>query len=450
MARHIYHPAAFDPSRPVGSYWDATAEPLTVDTPALSGDETCEVAVIGAGYTGLSAALHLARDHGVDVRVLEKAHPGWGASGRNGGFCCLGGTKVSHSTLVKRHGDAEARRFSAAQREAIALVRDLSESEGFDVEASGDGDIEVAHDKGAVRELEATVAHMRDVHGVDCTLYRKAELGQAGMVMEGAEAALHLPLGFGLHPMKYARGLAAATVTRGARVHGQSPVEAWQKADGWHVLSTAGGRLRAKTVIVATNGYTPEDLHPGLAGRVLPALSNVITTRPLTEAEREAQGWTTHTMAYDSRNLLHYFRLLPDGRFLLGARGGVSAAPDGTERMQDDMRKRLARMFPAWADVEISHFWRGFVCMTADLVPHVARLPDDGSVIHALGYHGNGVAMGTWSGRAAARLAVRDRPDHEIVPAAAGQPLPRFPLPGLRPLYLRGAYVAYWLMDEVL
>ena len=449
MARHIYHPAAFDPSDPVDSYWAASAGPLQIGTPALAGDETCEVAVIGSGYTGMSAALHLARDHGVDVRVLEKAHPGWGASGRNGGFCCLGGTKVSYSTLVGRYGEAEAQRFSAAQREAIALVRELSQSEGFDVEASGDGDIEVAHDRASVAELEAGAIHMREVHGLDCTLYRKAELRQAGMAMAGAEAALHMPIGFGLHPMKYVRGLAAATVNRGARIHGQSPVEAWQKADGRHILSTPGGTLRAKTVIVATNGYTSEDLHRGLAGRILPALSNIVTTRPLTVAEREAQGWTTHTMAYDSRALLHYFRLLPDGRFMLGARGGLSASPDSAGRMKEDMRKRLARMFPAWADVEISHFWRGFVAMTADLVPHVARLPDDGSVIHAMGYHGNGVSMGTWSGRAGARLAVGEKPDHEIVPAVAGQPMPRFPLPGLRPLYLRGAYVAYWLMDEV-
>jgi len=448
--RHLYHPTAFDPARPVDSYWAATAEPLAVETPPLNGDESCDVAVIGSGYTGMSAALHLARDHGVDVRVLERAQPGWGASGRNGGFCCLGGTKVSHATLVKRHGDAEARRFSAAQREAIALVRELSESEEFDVDAFGDGDIEVAHDKRHMADLEDDAAFMRAVHGLDCRVYRKEELRQSGMVMEGAEGAMHMPLGFGLHPMKYARGLAAATVKRGARVHGESPVEAWRKEDGWHVLSTPGGTLKARKVIVATNGYTPEGLHSGLDGKVLPVLSNIITTRPLTETEREAQGWTTPTMAYDSRNLLHYFRLLPDGRFLLGARGGVSADPQSVERMNRNMRKRLARLFPAWADIEISHFWCGFVCLAADLVLHIARLPDDNSVIHALAYHGNGVSMGTWSGRAAARLAVGDRSDSEIVPAVAGQPLPRFPLPGLRTLYLRGAYAAYWLKDEVL
>ena len=448
--RHIYHSAAFDPALPVDSYWSASAPPLAAEVPKLSGDETCDIAVIGAGYTGLSAALHLARDHGADVRVLERGQPGWAASGRNGGFCCLGGTKASFDTLAARHGLDEARRFATSQVKAVELVEDLSKSEGFDVEAFGDGELEVAHQRRHVAGLEAESARMREIYGLDCRVYRKEELRQAGMVMGGGEAALYIPLGFGLHPMKYVRGLAVAAVRRGAKVHCNSPVEAWQKVDGWHILSTPSGTLRAKTVIVATNGYTPEGLHPGLDGRVLPALTNIVTTRPLTADEREEQGWTTPVPAFDSRTLLHYFRLLPDGRFLLGSRGGLNAAPESAVGKEVDMRKRLARLFPAWANVQISHFLRGFVCLAADLVPHIARLPDDRSVIHALAYHGNGVSMGTWSGRAAAALAVQSAPDSEIVPAVAGQPLPRFPLPGLRTLYLRGAYAAYWLKDEVL
>jgi glycine/D-amino acid oxidase-like deaminating enzyme len=447
--KHIYHPSAFDPAIPVESYWAASAGPLTVETPQLDGDETCEVAVIGSGYTGMSAALHLARDHGADVRILERVAPGWGASGRNGGFCCLGGTKVSFATLVRRYGEAEARRFAMTQLEAIELVRELSAGEGIDVDASGEGDILMAHDRRRIADLHDERDHMRDVYGFECRLFPREELRQAGFGMANAHGALHMPHGFGLHPLKYARGLAAATIGHGVKIHGSSPVVSWQKVDSRHHLSTPGGTLKARKVIVATNGYTPEDLHSGLAGRVLPVLSNIITTRPLTESERAAQGWTTPTMAYDSRRLLHYFRLLPDGRFMLGARGGVSASPDSVARMKASMRKQLARMFPAWADVEISHFWRGFVCLASDLVLHVGRLPDDDSVVHSLAYHGNGVAMATWSGRAAARLTAGVAPDREIVPAVAAQPLPRFPIAGLRPLYLRGAYLSYWLQDEL-
>lgn len=448
--RHIHHPAAFDPDIPVDSYWAATAPAVAAPTPPLSGDEACEVAVIGGGYTGLSAALHLARDHGIDVRVLETAAPGWGASGRNGGFCCIGGAKVSYETLTGRHGLDETKRFFAAQRAAVELVGELTAGEGIDADATGSGDLEIAHRRSRVAELETRQAFMRETFGVECRLIPREALRQEGCCGAEAQAALHMPIGFALHPLKYARGLAAAAVRRGARVHAHSPVEAWQAAGGRHLLSTPGGTLSARQVIVATNGYTPEDLHLGLAGSLLPALSNIVTTRPLSEAEQEAQGWRTTTMTYDSRNLLHYFRLLPDGSFLFGARGGVSAAPATIPAMRADLIRRLGRMFPAWKDVEITHFWRGFVCLARDLVPHVGRLPEDGSVIHAFAYHGNGVSMATWSGRAAAALAARSRPDGDIVPAVMAQPLKRFPLPGLRPLYLRAAYAGYWLRDEVL
>lgn len=448
--RHLYHPAASDPATPLDSYWAATAPPLAVEVPPLASDEACDVAVIGGGYTGLSAALHLARDHSLDVRVLERAEPGWGASGRNGGFCCIGGAKVSYQTLIGRHGLEETRRFFAVQREAVDLVAEIASAEGLEIDRTGSGDLEIAHRPNRVRELEAHRDFMRETFGVECRFLRKEDLAAGGIANAEAEAALGLPYGFGLHPLKYARGLAAAAVARGAKVHGASPVEAWTTADGLHRLATPGGTLSARRVIVATNGYTPEDLHPGLAGRLLPALSNVLTTRPLTGAEREAQGWTADTMAYDSRNLLHYFRLLPDGSFLFGARGGVSAAPSTVPAMRADLVRHFHRMFPAWRDVEIKHFWRGLVCLARDLVPHVGRLPDDPTVIHAFAYHGNGVSMGTWSGRAAAELAAGSRPDGEIVPAVMAQPLKPFPLPSLRPLYLRAAYAGYWVKDEVL
>jgi glycine/D-amino acid oxidase-like deaminating enzyme len=210
-----------------------------------------------------------------------------------------------------------------------------------------------------------------------------------------------------------------------------------------------GGSVRAKRVLIATNGFTEDKLHPGVAGTMLPAISNIITTRPLTEAERAAHGWATGNPIWDNRHLFFYFRMLKDGRFLIGARGNTTARPEDETIMREKLTRDVARMWPGWRDVEISHAWRGFVCLSRTLAPNVGSLADDPSVFHALAYHGSGVAWANWSGRAAARLIAGNAPAREVVPAVIAQPLRKFPLPALRVWYLRGAYFKYGLQDRL-
>jgi glycine/D-amino acid oxidase-like deaminating enzyme len=245
--------------------------------------------------------------------------------------------------------------------------------------------------------------------------------------------------------MKYTLGLAKAAQRRGVNIYPQSAVVAWEKQGSSHLLRTSDGILKADHVIVATNGYTEDSLHSSFRYRLLPVLSNIITTRPLTIAEREAQGWQTKTPVYDTRKLLFYYRLLPDGRFLLGGRGGTVGSVLERDRWQQWMQRRLGEMFPAWKDVEITHFWNGLVCLSPRLTPHVGSLAEDPSVFYALAYHGSGVAGGTWSGRAIARLVAGQQTVEDLC-AVFRQPLQRFPLPQLRIWSLRAAYfLANWL-----
>lgn len=443
----LYHPAIHDTARPVDSHWAASAGPEVEGCAPLESDESCDVAVIGGGYTGLSAALHMARDHGLDVRVLEAGPPGWGASGRNGGFCCLGGAKLSERALERRFGLDETKRFHRAQIESVELVREIAAAEQIDIDATGEGEIAVAHKPSRVAGLAKERDIYRRNYGLRAELWSREELAARGVAGPEAFAALHVPVGFGLHPLKYARGLARAAMARGARVHAGSRVEAWSRDGGRHHLATAGGSLSARRVIVATNGFTSENLHPGLRGTLLPVLSAIATTRPLSEDELAAQGLTTTTPIFDTRDLLYYFRLLPDRRFMLGARGGTSAAPGGEGAARAWMAERLAAMFPAWAGIEIERYWRGLLCMSADRLPHVGAIDDDPSVFHALAYHGNGVAMASWTGRAVAGLVAGA---NEPLPAVLSQPLRRFPVPALRMWYLRAAYAGYRFRDAVL
>ena len=150
-------------------------------------------------------------------------------------------------------------------------------------------------------------------------------------------------------------------------------------------------------------------------------------------------------MAYDSRILLHYFRLLPDGRFLFGGRGGTDASNAGHEPQRQRLVAHFHELFPAWANVEITHYWRGFVCLTADRVPYVGPLDDRKSVWTSIAYHGNGVALATWSGRVMARAMMgRDA----NLPAPMTKRLAKFPFASLRPVYLKGAYLWYEIKDR--
>lgn len=443
----LYHAALYDRQAPVGSYWEASALPLGRETPALAGTASCETAVIGAGYTGLTAALALVEEHGAEVAVLEAGAPGWGASGRNGGFCCLGGAKLGYDVMAKRYGLEETRRFFAVQIEAIDLVKETCARHGIDADATGGSEVILAHNPGRVAALKAEQRELRELVGLDCALLDKAALAERGLDASGFYGGLLLPPGVGLHPMKYLRGLARAALDAGVKIHGQSPVSEIRRDGGGFELVTPAGRLKARKVIIATNGYSEDDRLPQLAGRLMPALSSIMVTRPLSAAERAAQGWTSTVMCADSRRLLHYFRLLPDGRFLWGGRGGISGSPGAAARSRQRLRQSFEHHFPAWRHVETEYSWRGLVCLTRSLVPFVGMLGEDG-LYASLAYHGNGVSFSAWAGRAiAAQVAgVQGATD---LPAVLRDTLPRFPLPFLRKAYLTGAYGVYGLQDAL-
>jgi glycine/D-amino acid oxidase-like deaminating enzyme len=447
--KHLYHPSALDPAIPAPSWWRASVTASKTAYPPLEGDIETDVAIIGGGYTGLSAAYHLAKDHGINAVVLERATPGWGASGRNGGFCCMGGSKLGWKRTIATYGMEPARAFHRAQADSVALVGALLTAENIDADRTGEGELALAHRPGMIAGLAAEAKFMAENFGTQHTLLDRAALAARGLNGPHFHAGLANPIGFGLNPFKYVTGLGRAAAARGARIMSRSPVTGWQREGDQHRLTTPTGSLRAGKVLIATNGYTPEDLHPDFGGRLLPALSSIVVTRPLAESERAAAGWTATTPSYDLLNLLHYFRLLPDGRFLFGGRGGLSAEPGALQRQSARIEAAFRNYFPAWRDVEITHRWSGLVCLAADLIPHVGAWPDHEGVYFALAYHGNGVALATWAGRMVARLVGGEAATPNAVPEMLRRRPPRFPLPFLRPFYLRGAYLKFGIEDAL-
>jgi glycine/D-amino acid oxidase-like deaminating enzyme len=444
-AMHLVHADALHFDKTVESYWEASAEALGISLSPLAKDVQCDVAIIGGGFTGLCAAIELAHQN-IDVCVLEAGPIGWGASGRNGGFACVGSHKLSYDTMIKTYGFEATKHYYNTMRASIDRVAENCAEFGIDAWRSGDGEMCLAHLPNRIEEFRDEQRYMREVFGEELTLLSKEELRQSGFGGPEFHAGLKGPRGFGVHPLNYVRGLARAAHKSGAKLFPHSRVTRWEEREGAHHLYTAQGKVTAKRVLLATNGYTPEEISQHHKGRILPALSSVIVTRELTEEEKHEQGWTSNVMSYDSRNLLHYFRLLPNNRFLFGGRGGIDSSDGAAGGYRQMMISTFHRLFPAWRNVEITHFWRGHVCLSYDRVPYVGALDEKKTVWTSLAYHGNGVAMASWSGRAVARMMTGNISQKEV-PAVLTRRLAKFPLPMFRPLYLKGAYVWFGWQD---
>mmetsp|Transcript_22846 Transcript_22846/g.38082 ORF Transcript_22846/g.38082 Transcript_22846/m.38082 type:complete len:440 (+) Transcript_22846:1795-3114(+) len=435
--RRIFSDYAYGDGPRDGCWWDETCD--LPEQPSLSGDLTCDVAIVGGGFTGLSAALHLARA-GASVVLLDAQRIGWGASGRNGGFCCLGGGKASDALLDRRFGKDGRLEWRRAERAAVEEVADLIDAVGWDVDRHSEGETLLAHRAGDAAGFEAEAASIVENYGVTPEILTRDDL--AGQGIAGPfHGALTTPVGFGLNPRKFLRGLLAAAIAAGVRPFERSCVTAIEG----RTVSTARGKVLADRIILATNGYSSDDLPAWIAARYMPTQSTVLVTRPLTDRELAAQGWYTDQMAYDTRHLLHYFRLMPDRRFLIGMRGGLQASPRSEVQARIALKRSFHRMFPAWAQVDITHSWSGFVCLARHQLPFVGEVPGHPHLLAGFAYHGNGVAMGNFAGRILADLAQGHRP--ALYPSAMRAPAGRFPLGRWRRALMPPIYAALHMQD---
>ncbi len=350
--------------------------------------ERCDVAVIGAGYTGLSAARALAR-HGASVVVLERHEVGWGASGRNGGFV-LPGYKPDAATLARRLGLDEARRLFRLSLEAVDSLERLVRDETIACDYVRCGTITLAAKPGHLRDLEADARFLGKSVG-----YETAVLGARDLAGEIDTARYHgglLDANAGsLHPGRYVRGLARAAEKAGATIAEHSPVLAVKHESRTVLVTTEWGRIRARDVLVATNGYTGSAF-PELRRRVVPVGSYIIATAPL-EPELAARLMPRGRVFSDTKNLLYYFRLSPDRRLVFGGRAAFTPTP--VAKAAEILRRGLTSVFPDLTGTRIEYAWGGQVAFARDLMPHAGRL---GDLHYSLAYAGHGVAMATWLG----------------------------------------------------
>lgn len=373
------------------SYWLDTAEPAG-DFRRNPLPPEVDVAVIGAGFTGLSAALELAKQ-GASVAVLEQHTVGWGASGRNGGMATTG-LAIGFTQAVERYGDRAAVAMFTEYTRAIDTIESLVKEHGIDCDFERTGKLTLAYRPAHYESMKKSQAMLADLAHHPVQLVPKAEIRDE-IGSDYYHGATVDPAAAGLHVAKFAHGLAGAAVQHGAGIHENAAVTELRRVGGAvHDVHTTRGITRAKQVLVGTSGYTGSPF-PWLRRRVIPVGSFIIATEPLPDHVVRTL-LPNRRMASDSKNLIYYFRLTPDNRLLFGGRARFAMSnPDSDLKSGRVLRKAMTTVFPALATARIDYTWGGLVDLSMDQMVHAGE--HDG-VFYSLCYSGHGVQMATHMG----------------------------------------------------
>ncbi|WP_160382600.1 NAD(P)/FAD-dependent oxidoreductase [Pseudooceanicola pacificus] len=399
------------PGRPMpGSLYAEEARSTEREREPLRAEVTCEVAIVGAGFTGLSTALHLAQ-MGVDCVVLEANEPGWGASGRNGGQINPG-LKHGPDEVAARFGPW-AVRFS---QDAPDRVFELVESHQIACDIRRGGTLRAATDDIHMAQLRDLAGQMGR-HGLPCELLSAEDMAHATGTPSYA-GGLFDPKGGQINPLKYARGLAAAVRAQGVAIWSNSPVVKADEQGGHWTLTAGEGRVRARKVLFATNGYT-DGLVPRLRRSVIPVFSSILASAPLPE-EMAARLLAGGQSLFEVGPVTTYYRVDASLRLIFGGRGRMGDA-NGPGAFPS-LASYAERLWPGIGQVGWEYGWNGRVALTQDHYPHVHRYGETGFA--CVGFNGRGVAMATAMGRELAAMLVAGDTHDPVFPTSPIKTIP--------------------------
>ena len=395
------------------SLWNATAN-KELFCNSLTNDEEAEVVIIGAGYTGLSAGLHLAEKK-MKVIILDSENPGWGASGRNGGQVNPG-LKEDPEEIEKKFGSEVGRKMVEVSGNAPDLVFSIIKKYNIQCNAIRSGWIRAAHNKEAFKKQKKRAKDWQG-RGVAIQILERDEIAAMLGTDEYCGGSLD-PRGGNLHPLNYALGLADAAMDAGAVIYGNSKVLDINTSDDIHIIRTNSGTVKTSRILLCTNGYTNK-LVPPLERTIVPVHSVQVATLPLSDNILKSILPGKQAPS-DTRRSLLYFRLDDSGRFIIGGRGAYSKSE--AESQQQFLRQEAERIFPQLKGVEWQYAWGGFIAVTADHYPHLNILRK--GIIAGLGYNGRGVAMSTAMGKVMADWAMGVNESSLSFPLTSPRPIP--------------------------
>ena len=349
-----------------------------------------DIAIIGSGYTGLCAA-RILRKNGASVTIFDRNTVGWGASSRNGGMATPG-LKQGIQKIYKMYGSKLAHEFWKASVDAIDLIEEIVDEHSIDCDWQRNGHASLATKPSHAPRLKQYGSWLEKKFGHVQNYIPKNQIRDE-IGSDAYHGALTDEISGGLHASKYVYGLATTVSNLGVQLCEHTDVLDIEKNDSnYFRLITSAGDVRAKKVIVATNGYT-DRLVPGLKPLIFPVGSYIVVTEPLSEDLQKIIS-PKKRMYYDSKWFLNYFRLTPDGRMLWGGRNDLS-----TDLDLDDSAKRLTKelysILPDLRDIPITHTWTGKLGITFDLMPHIG---EKNGIYYAFGYGGHGLSIATYLG----------------------------------------------------
>jgi len=417
--------------------WYAATAHAAPPRPALDGDTSADVAVIGAGLTGLSAALHLA-GRGRSVVLLEANRVGWGASGRNGGQL-HSGQRRDQRTLERWFGETRAHALFDLAEEAKRTVRRLIADHAIDCDWR-DGLIHAVHKRAWLADARREVDHLVARYGYDGTSLLDADALAAAIGTDVYFGGWRDATAGHLHPLNFCLGLARAAEEAGVRLHEATRVTRIDTLPGRVRLATATGTVTANDVVIAVNGHL-DGLDPEIDARVLPIRNYVAATAPLGDlADRLIPG---REAVSDSRFVVHYWRLSADGRMIFG--GGETYGHRDPRDVAGFVRAHMRKIYPGLAAVPITHAWGGTLAVTMNRMPFLRRLRP--GLYTAAGYSGHGLAIATLAGKLLAEAIDGDTARFDLMSAIPAAKFPGGPL--LRAPTLALAMTWYALRDRL-
>lgn len=381
--------------------------------PPLEGRHQADVAIVGAGFTGLWTALRLKElEPQLEIAVVEQGVTAYGASGRNAGI--LGETiDHSHELAAAHFGPVEARRLATLGLQNLEELLGFLARHHIDCDLEQNGMLYVALSPSQVAALRRGLEVARSLGVSQLRLLERDEL-QAEIHCARFEAALLNPSSAILDPVKLALGLRREALRRGVKLYERTRVADLQSAGAGVRLRSAGGELRARRAVLATSAYTHQ-LLPRLRFRFIPFYDYILVSEPLTRAQREAVGWRRRQAVADVRTFFKYYRLTADDRVLWGTSEAayysgnrVDASCDHSPRHYAELRASFARHFPGLAELRFPYAWGGAICATTRFTPFFGRA-HRGRVLYGLGYTGHGLGSTHLAGRILAHMAL-DRP----------------------------------------